>query len=487
MDFLDAFKQETNETKTFNGANAYKTTQSGLLDFFAMAGSVRNRDFKEVINLFEHALDEDELLAMKSLFYIRDIRCGQGERDTFRRILRFLANNRPDLVLPNIELIPEYGRWDDLYSLFDTLLQTDAIELMKKQLEQDYENMQKGESVSLLAKWMKSINTSSKESRRLAQKTIKEMGIKSKKHYRKLLTQLREYLDVLEQKMSKNKFEDIDYESVPSQAMNKYHSAFNRNDTDRFQQYINDLKKGKAKINASTLTPDQIVEKIMYQYTEQKDEIYKNLWYNLPDYLEGKETNSIVVADVSGSMEGKPMSVSVGLALYFAERNNGPFKDHFITFSNQPEIIKIVGNSLYEKVSFISRSKWYYNTDVEAVFDKILSSAVKNGLKQEDIPKNIYIISDMEFDEANNNPNKEDKLFEGIEKRYKEQGYDLPKLIFWNVNSMQNNVPKVEGNVMLVSGYNPSILKYILKDEEIDARQLMLNVLNSERYQSIKI
>lgn len=485
MSFLDDFQDSTNETTTFNGAKAYKTTKSGLLDFFAMAGSVRNRDEQSILRLFVNALEEDELLALKALFYIRDIRGGQGERDTFRTCINYLALNRPNILRKSLKLIPEYGRWDDMYSVFDTVLKDDAVKIIKKQMNEDLENFYNNKPVSLLFKWLKSINTSSEKSRELGRKTMKLLGFNKEKDYRKLLSRMRRYIDIVERKLTDKRYNEINYENVPSKAMSKYMRTFKMNDGIRFDNYIEKVKSGKKKINASTLTPDDIVSKVLN--SSESSEVLEQLWKNLPDYVQGSNSNSIVVADVSGSMEGKPIEVSIGLAIYFAEKNTGPYKNHFITFSRKPELIKIVGKDISEKVNFISRADWDLDTNIELVFDKILNTAIENDYTKEDLPNNLYIVSDMEFNEATPFEYEDEKLFDTIEKKYKEHGYDLPNLIFWNVNSIHNNLPKIDNGVKLISGFNPSILKYILENEDLDGTQLMLKILNSERYKPIEI
>ncbi len=484
MNFMENLERENNTTRTENNSKAYKSTLNENLDFFAQGGAMRNRSESDIMNLFLKAFRNDKLIALRTLFYLRDIRQGQGERTLFRTILTNLAVTNTDIVIKNMKHIPEYGRWDDLLCLLDTPAKAEVGKIIKQQLLLDLSL----ENPSLLAKWLPSINASSKETKSNARK-IKNLLKLSESEYRKTLSLLRHRIDIVETKITEKRYCDIDYSKLPSGASMKYRQAFYRNDEQNYKQYIEDLKNNKTTINSKTLYPYEIVNKIlgMDYYNEEMNNLYDAMWKSLPDYTEGKREESICVVDVSGSMYGRPMEVAISLGLYLAERNTNPeYKNKFITFSSCPQLVKIKGNTLYDKIKGIENSDWGGSTDLEAVFDLILKTAVKGNVKQKDMPKKLYIFSDMQFNQAT----KFNKtIFKRVTKKFKKEGYTVPNVVFWNVDAKMETFPCItdENGFQLVSGFSPTLFKNLLKDNFPDAVDLMLEVVNSERYARITI
>lgn len=498
--FLNELENETNKTYTENGALTLESTKSANVDLFFMGSALRTRNEQDIISLFAKAYAENKDLAIKNLFYIRDIRGGQGERRAFRLCLSFLAKNYQHDFIKIAKLIPEYGRWDDLISLLDDdslesvwlargdielNVTTAILSIITKQLDVDATT----DTPSLLAKWMPSVNTSSHKTRKLAKK-ISELLCCTESHYRKVLSTLRAKIKLVEQQMSAKDWEHIEYKNVPSRAAMLYSKAFYKHDVERYAEYIESVKSGKSTINASTLYPYDIVSKYSRgHFRPENDSTLQALWQNLPDYFAGSTENSICVVDTSGSMSGMPLNVAISLGLYVAERNKGTFKDSFITFSAQPKLQKIVGNDLFEKISNLSRANWDTNTDFQAIFDLILDAMQKPNVSKEDLPSRIYIISDMEFDSADNYTQEKETNFEIIRQKYIDAGFEMPVLFFWNVNSHQNNVPvtfRQEG-VGLISGCSPSIFKYVLGKSVDNPEQIMLEVLYNDRYKSVVV
>mgnify|MGYP003667956653 CR=1 FL=1 len=475
---LSAIEDETNVAFTENGALSNATTKSNVLNFFALGGAMRAREDSEIESMFSLALAEDELLALKTLFYLRDIRGGQGERRTFRVIINFLARVHPEVLRQNLDHIVEYGRWDDMLTLLDTPLEQEVLERFATQLGADL----KSKTPSLLAKWLPSVNASSAATKRYAHKVMNHIEWTSKT-YRKNLSHLRSLLDVVEKKTCANQWSEINYEHVPSRAGLMYSKAFSKHDATRYVKYLEDVKKGDKKINASTLYPYDIVEKCLEGNAPDNVDV---LWNALPDYCaDNPSTNGIVVADVSGSMHGRPMAVSVSLAMYFAERNEGLFKDSFITFSESPSIQKVQGHDIQAKVRNLEQTAWGFNTDLQAVFNLVLNTAVKNKMAKAEMPNVIYIISDMQFDQACSNNEKSN--FAVVKDKYEGAGYKMPKLVFWNVNATANEVPvtKDEINTVLVSGCSPVIFKTVMSGTS--PYKVMLSTLNQERYSVVTV
>lgn len=502
--FMSAMKNDSNFGYTENGAIKHLTTGSKVYDMFAMGGAYRSRGENDVLTLFNDAYGEHPELAMKCLFYLRDAREGQGERRFFKTCLHWLAIYHTEAVKRNLQHIAMFGRWDDFYCLVDTPLEEEMFAYLKKQLSLDVQC----KTPSLLAKWLKSENTSSAESRLLGRKTREAFGMTAKQ-YRKTLSILRERINVLERLMSAGKWDEIEFDKIPSRAGFIYRNAFARHDIERaksnkdVQTYADFAKDTTTKVNAKVLYPYECVEKAIRVWCKPAEDterlMVNKYWENLADYIKGATFDGIAVVDTSGSMMGTPMNVAISLGMYCATKAKGPYANHFFSFSECPEFIEIHGHDFVEKArNIVEDADWGGSTNVEAVFDKILQIAIDNKLAQEDIPGKVIVISDMEFNScvtsngcctrnyygyARTSFNK-DTLFEAMAKKWAQFGYKLPRLIFWNVDARSNNIPmKDDGNVTYVSGFSPVIYEQIMKNKS--SIDLMLDKLLSKRYELI--
>lgn len=485
--------QQTNLTTTTNGAVALKSTGSGLVDLFGKIGALRNVAEQEVETAFIKAFGEDALLATKMAFYARDIRFGGlGERRTFRTVMKFLAKVHPDVLRKNIENIPHFGRWDDLYELIGTSVEADALTLIKRQWIKDVAGMQSKQPISVMAKWLKSTNTSSPLSRKLGKLTAKTLGL-SERNYRKGLSRLRAYIDIVERKMSSGEWTDIQYSSVPSRAMKIYRKAFSKRDQEGFGSYIESVKKGEAKINAATLFPYDILEGmglsvgIKTLQFRNYDEVLEQQWKTLPNYVDG-ENNVVIMADTSGSMSGRPIATAVGLAIYFAERNQGPFHNVFMTFSKTPSLVEITGTTLYEKIQAIPAI--VSNTDFEKALDLILEVAIQNQLTADEMPKSLVVISDMQFDSPSANVNRGWTFYDTMRDKFAQAGYEIPNIVFWNVNNLNGDTFQVTSNykgVQLASGQGVGTFKSVLANIGMTPFEAMVNTLSDPAYDCVVI
>ena len=505
---LNSMKNVSNYTRTENGALTHKTTKSDLLDMFAMGAAMRTRSDADVILMFKKAFEENPVYALKCLFYIRDVRGGQGERRFFRVCMKWLAATHTEAARRNLKHVPEFGRWDDLYVFEGTPLQKDAFNLMKEQFILDLNC----KTPSLLAKWLKSENASSHESRRLGEMTAKHFGL-THKQYRKNLSTLRSRINIVEKLMSENRWDEIEFDKIPSKAGLIYKNAFARRDMikAKFEKFAKDTT---TKVNASTLYPYEVVEKAIslmgsngYWWgrnsqvsMDNTDRLMINkYWDNLTDYFKKSNLNALVMADTSGSMMGTPINVATSLALYTAEKAGGPFANHYISFSSRPQLIECEGVDFCDKVDRIVRTNLCENTNIEAAFDMLLNTAIKNHLTQDDMPDTIIVVSDMEFDQgtrigyrsygygytSDSYKASADTLMESIAKRWKQMGYEMPHLIYWNVNARQNNIPMLgNGRISYVSGFSPSIFQTIVTGKT--GYDLMMEALNAERYSVIQ-
>lgn len=491
-------KNELSNTKqlTENGAVGYMTTGKELLDLNFKTSSLRNKSEDEIFKLFLKAFHEDKLLAIKWLFFMRDAREGMGERRSFRIILNGLGHQHPTIAKELISLVPEYGRWDDLYSLMDGDLTEYVVDFIYQQLQEDCGNYLNKKPISLLAKWLPKEST--KKYKKVYNILLKKFGMTPKK-YRRIVSDLRKYLDVVEVKMSANEWNKVNYNTIPSKANLLYKDAFLRHDKERRNEYLNDLKNGNnnAKINAKVLMPHEIVHRYMDKYEwgdiDDFDESLEQLWKALPNYV-NSEGFSMFVRDGSYSMTTKIgntnitcLDISTALAIYFSEHCKGEYKDNFITFSNRPKVIDLSNcSSLREKIEKCHAEDDCSNTDIYKVFKLILDTAVNNKYTQEQLPKNIVVVSDMEFDDATTTRDHK-TLFETIQAEYLLHGYDLPRLVFWNVCSRTGTIPlKTNKNgVCLVSGFNPTIMDMVLSGE-LDPYKCLVNKLNSSRYDAVE-
>ena len=516
MNFLDNLKDEVNFTTTENGAVALESTKNKVLDAFATLGSMKNAPEETIIKTFNDAFLEDRALAMRLLFYIRDIRGGQGMRRVFRVIVKFLANNYPQLVVKNLDNFLFFGRGDDVLCLLDTPIKDKALKWIDLVIADDMNSLlEDGGQPSLLAKWLPSENASSKETKRYGAMVRKAMNI-SPKQYRKLLKTLRARINVVETLMSRNKWEQINFNKLPSRAAMIYSDAFMRHVQDNYVDYLQHLSVGRANINAKALFPVDIIHKVINKICwtpSLKDQyLLTALWEALPNYFEEREETGLCVVDVSGSMYGIPMEVAISLGMYCADKAKGPFKNHFITFSQNPKLVEIKGDNIFEKVRCMSRSDWGMNTNLEKVFDLILDTAVHNHMTQEDLPSKLYIISDMQFDAAQTTIRWEGNIkpkpfMETMKLKYAEAGYTMPAIVYWNVRNSDCGMfqSTFEGeNCAMVSGYSPSLFKAILdgtefetetiiKDgkevkvekQKLDPMNVMLTTLMNERYNRV--
>ena len=510
--FMTGLTNATNYTYTENGAITHKTTKSDLLDMFAMGGAYRNRSDEDVVMMFQKAFKENPVYALKCLFYLRDVRGGQGERRFFRVAMKWLAKADPAAAVRNLKHIPEFGRWDDLYLFVDTALENEAFAFMKEQLALDVTC----KTPSLLAKWLKSENTSSQKSRALAAKTRIALGM-NHKQYRKTLSVLRQRINIVERLMSENRWDEIEFDKIPSRAGIIYKNAFARHDIERMkndnvQSYADFAKDETKTVNAKVLYPYECVAEAMkimgygggwygrsgVAMDDTNRLMVNKYWDNLADYFQEKTFNGMCIVDTSGSMCGSeasaPINVAISLGLYCAEKAKGPYANHFITFSSNPTFVKTEGVDFCDKVQRMSRADWGGSTNVEAAFDMMLKVAVENHLSQSDIPENLMIISDMEFDSCvTSNAYRSnwgggkvnETLFETMAKKWRAHGYDMPKLVFWNVDARQDNIPmRDDGRVSYVSGMSPSIFEQIMSGKT--AADLMYEVLNKARYSCIQ-
>jgi hypothetical protein len=472
MSFVNAVKKSKNKevARTANGMKAHATSASPVLDLFGIIGSARGTD---ITKQFTASFVEDADLTLRMLQWARDIREGAGERATFRNLLSALESTDPTLAGKLMHKVPALGRWDDLFAYKNSINRNQAFALIAEALEAKN---------GLAAKWMPRKGP-------VAVELTRYLGL-SPKAYRKLIVGL---TNVVESKMCANDWEAINFSHVPSVASARYQKAFGRNAKESYSAYIAELKKPveqrdpKVKINASAVYPYDVVKSVIKGNAAVADE----QWKALPNYI--GDAKVLPMVDVSGSMGSlwyshgdlQPIDIAVSLGLYCADKNTGVFKDLFLTFSGKPKMEHLKG-TLSQKMTQMSKAHWEMNTNLHAAFDEILKIAVNGKVAQEDMPDMLLILSDMQFDACTRY---DDTAMQMIKRKYKDAGYNVPKIVFWNLSSYgkeNGNTPvKFDKNgTAHVSGFSPSIMKHVLADdlEEFTPYNVMVKTLMNDRY-----
>ncbi len=495
---LNALKNADNFKFTENGGVAHKSTRSDVLDMFALCGAYRSRSDEDCILMFKNALAENAELAMKCLFYLADCRGGQGERRFFRVCFKWLAQKYPEVARRNIALIPEYRRWDDvIYSCVGTPVENDALAFIKTQLALDVQC----KTPSLLAKWLPSENASSVTTKRMGGVVREFLGM-THKQYRLTLSELRSRINIVEKLMSENRWDEIEFDKIPSRAGLIYKNAFARRDMIA-KKYEDFAKSDDTKVNAKALYPYEVVAKVVGNgwgrpnLSDVDRAMLEKYWNNLPDYFNGEQSNMLCVVDTSGSMTGSeasaPINVAISLGMYAAERAGGPFANHYISFSSRPQLIRIEGVDFADKVNRIYRTNLCENTNLTATFDLLLEMADRPDVREEDIPENIVVISDMEIDRMSgggwrsNFPAWTEKTamteMDKVRAKWAAHGHKMPHLIYWNVDARSNTILDAGPGVSFVSGMSPVIFESVITGKT--GYDLMLDKLLSERYEAV--
>ena len=472
---------QTKNSTTENGMLTNSTSLNNCVDLFFQIGAMRGKNKTRLIEAFVKAYSENPLTAMKLLFWARDIRGGAGERQIFKDIIEYLANTRPEVMRKNINLISEFGRWDDILCLLGTPLENDVFEVISKGLS---------DKNSLCAKWLPNVNSKNSLVKANANKIRIYLGL-TPKEYRKLLVGLS---NTVEQLMCSNKWSEIDYSKLPSKAMSDLMKAFFKHDNERFGGYLTSLEKGESgvKINAGALYPYDIVKAVNAGQTRGADA----QWAALPNFLEGSRERIIPVVDTSGSMFWAESNISgdlyaghvaQSLGLYVSERNVGAFKDAVITFNTKPDLVVLAG-TLSERLSQIKRLQVGGSTNLQGVYELILKKALEFDVPDSEMPTMVIIFSDMEFDEGTRYSN--NTAQEMVEKMFLEAGYKCPKVVYWNLASRGDKNKPVQFNkegCALVSGFSPSLLLNLLSGKDMTPLSMMLSVIEGDRYKEVTI
>ena len=510
--FLETMSQKAagmeNLTLTENGALTYSYSDSALVDLNARATELRYASAEVIRYALLAAYEENPLLAVKLIFKMGDIRGGKGERKIFNACMDFLCESHPAVALEVLPLIPEYTRWDYLVRLVvspDESIASKATAIVAEQFGKDLavvRNTEEGKSahISLLGKWMPSLQTKKADQKAVVRHLLRALRMKER-DYRHALSELRNHLNVIEKSMSAKDFDNIDMEKMTAKQQLRYSDFLQRRMAQKRHAYIQAVLRGEAKMNASVLNPVDICHEYVdisgyVPHTKKYNEDLEALWSLLPDRMSGNG-NTIVVRDGSGSMLSRlgggssatMLEAATAMTVYCAERLSGPLKDRFITFSSTPRLISLADCAdLRERLNKIYRYDECSNTDIEATFDLLLETAIAENMKQEELPSHVLILSDMEFDMARGAYYRVDSsvsrqtLFTTIRKKWEEAGYQVPTLVFWNLNGHRTTFPEIdsENGVIYLSGFSTNELTLVMAGEfeqlsELEVEEIVID------------
>ena len=499
--------------RTWNNAITNESTLNFNLDMFAYSSRYYKQNYEKNKNRFKNALIENDEIALANLLYTLDIRNGKGERALFKSYFSALIEMNKDYAIQILPYISELGRWDYVFEGIGTEIEEAVYELIRAYLMIDIKNYNDNKPISLLAKWLPSIKTHNKKNY-FAIKLAKKLNL-TEKEYRKILSKLRDRLNIVEKHITNKEYEKIEYISVPSKAMVKYKNLFFVKDEVRFKEFIEELKATKKSKYDNLFMNDfakMYLDNLMkiginYFYERTIKEACRLLFNNF--FLKDLEENSqilsqnfkneknlintmwkkqskiefdknvLVIADTSGSMEGTPFETAISLAIYISQNNKSEeWRNKFIIFSS--DCIEYSYDKDAEFTDIIDEIPLIVdNTDIDKVFTKILNDSLEKNLPQLD---EVIIISDMEFDMVQDR--KDMSNFKYWKSEFAKHNYELPKIIFWNVAKNVGSFPvtKLDYGTCLVSGYSKNILKSIIEIENFDPIDVMLKTLEEKNY-----
>ena len=461
------------DARTTNGMKARKSTANAVVDLFYNAGASRG---KNIVPAFAAAMAENRELALRVAAWLRDVRGGAGERESFRSIMCYLEKNDVEAAKAILTKVPELGRWDDIFVFESDVMKSAAFTMLGDALRAKN---------GLAAKW-------TPRQGKLAAEIRQYFGM-SPKFYRKSLVEMTK---VVETQMCAKEWDSINFSHVPSVAASRYKKAFNRN-TPSYAAYVASLVKGdspEVKVNAGAVYPYDVLKGRIggyMKFDKTESDLVQKQWEALPNFV--GDANILPLVDVSGSMSCPAgghgsksgvtcMEVAVSLGLYLADKNEGKFKDTFLTFSDKPELLNLKGN-INQKIDQMVKSDWGMSTNLHKAFERILDVAVKGGVPQEEMPAMVLILSDMQFNQCVKH---DDSAMQMIARKYTEAGYTLPKVVFWNLNAAYGNAPvKFDtSGTALVSGFSPAVVKPLLAGdlETFTPESVMLKTIMDDRY-----
>jgi hypothetical protein len=481
---------------------------------------VRGINLAQLYSYLKKSSAENIIDTFLLVFNARDCRGGKGERDIGRLSFQWLFINYPDMFMKIYHLIPEYGRWDDLLYFFPGTLKLDNINYIRdnyisnvkdskdldklreyqndivafyaNQLVKDRELMLIGKPISLCAKWAPSEKCALNFDNNglLVKALCKQLSINPTSYRKLYLSPLRAYLNIVERLICSNKWDCIDFSSVPSCAMRRLKNAFDNHVPDEFSNWKNKLASKETNVKSKQLFPHELVRDVL---NDNYDTVSEEQWKGIIDEAKklGILQDILVVVDTSFSMtcnNSLPLHVAISMGLLIATITEGTFHNHIMTFNTTPKFAVIKDGNLHDQVHQIKNIEWGGSTNLQKTFELILSRSTQYKLSNEDLPKKIIIISDMQFNECEGS-HKNKTNFQVIEKQYKDHGYTRPQIVFWNVNGDSHDFPVTsdENGSMMISGFSPSIMKCLMQSDTLSSSTILRKIIDDDRYDPVKM
>lgn len=442
----------------------------------------RNATEEEIIENFRRIFYSGTSYSIKLLFFIRDKVNGLGERRVFRVLLNYLGNEHPKYIENNLTLIPKYGRWDDLYSLFNTKVEDAVIDLFRNQIQIDINS----NKPSTLGKWLKSENTSSKESRSFGNKTRRLLGY-SPKEYRRLLSSLRRKIDIVETNISRREYSKINYENLTELNIKKYKKAFLKNDKADYEKFKLENPK-KTFIFKSLENIISIIRETLNNpgINSIEDMYLKNLEYLIDKNIKDLNTfeDTLIINGIEGELiqnKNRYFDILISTILLYNKLNLNSFKNYYMSFKNNPKFNKLTSTDYIGNIKSISKNNINYNMDLNSALDLLLFTSIKKNLKPEAIPKSIMFIYNKSEDMSFN-----DLKF--ISEKWINSGFEMPKIKLWNLKDLSSKFSiSYKDNMVVINGYNKYIWKYILESREVKNSNIIIDKFNNIQYTDLII
>lgn len=516
--FTTALENPVVTTKTEYGETVFLRTGNPFVDWLNLQSRVRDdkqmrpnyhydrsnlNPLETLKNTFAKMYDSNPLWARRLAFASYNIRGGNGNRSHFRVALRYMVNNDLEYVIKNWQHIPHFGRWDMLIELHEMLedvnsrsafdLQNTIVRYCAYNLATEYKNFSDGNPQnSLIAKWMPSHSTKKKYHKKFVTLLIKELfgsyNAQNEKRYRKMLTEMRNELRIVETFMSNNNWREVSFENLPGVALRKYIKAWERHLPTEWQNYLQDVEDGKKSMNATTIDFVEMfkvaVKRNTYGFTALDKTPANAMWENRN---KASGMTFVPVVDMSGSMYsdrmgGLPLATAMTVGLHVAEMNVGDFHNVLFTFAETPKVVRVQDEQTFsQKLNALFNSRVGYSTNLYRVFELYLNTAKRSDVKIEDLPKGILVVSDMEVSMGDKSG---ENVWNKIEKMFAKEDMPMPHMVWWNATTNSKAVVKAfNKHCTVVSGSSPTLLRYIAYgDDPLDA---VIKIVNDPMYEMI--
>ena len=498
---------------TENGAVSHSTSGLYSVDYFAKAGTYRNRTEEDVSASISAVWAESPILALKTIFYLRNItrkskgffisesvQKGQGVKDEFIKLLKWLENSHPDTLYENLWLVPVVGCWKDLWydsansGYFHYINPIEVYKLVEKGIKDKYNR-------ALIAKYLPQIRSKSNiKNERQQRLNSWANGLCKylkwdKKEYRKFKSNPENTAHLWQRNMCSGYWDKIDFSKISGKALfnlvalsghdkmnplkrhgieEKYINWLETQPVAKFTGYVHELYKAVPKSGivplVKKITLDKQFDGLIKLAKQDEGGIKDNVWVCVDtsdSMCNTQNYNSNWQPIVGGYM---PIDICLGMGVYFSEMNTGAFKDYVVAFDSHSQIIKISG-TFCEKVQQIRQVRSGGSTNFQSIIDEIIRVRTNNPeIPLSDFPSTVLVISDMQFNPSGCYHNLYDSFDSDTKTNYEQAiaklktvGIDKMKFIWWYVDGRSTEVPNKfdDAGITIISGFDPAIITNI--------------------------